>query len=79
VQTLAKSYQDMGVKSEIAAMPASTDAWFYTNILKIPCIVTGCGDLIDAHTANERVVLKDVIKTAAVLTHFIGEYSGFRE
>ena len=76
VKILERCYQDMGIKTEIGAMPASTDAWFYTNILKIPTLVTGCGDLGDAHTEKENVVLTDVIKTAAVLTEFIKDWCG---
>ena len=68
----------MGIKSEIGAMPASTDAWFYTNILNIPGLATGCGDLKDAHTSLERVALKDVIRTAAALCLFIKEWCGLR-
>ncbi len=76
VQTLAQSYRTMGVKSEITAMPASADTWFYNNILGIPALVTGCGDLNDAHTEIENVKLKDVVTTAAVLLQFVKEYSG---
>lgn len=76
VKTLANCYKAMGVKSEIGAMPASTDLWFYTNILGIPGLVTGCGNLMDAHTSKEQVILKDIIISAAVLTLFVKEWCG---
>ncbi len=79
VQTLAESYRTMGVKSEISAMPASADTWFYTNLLGVPALVTGCGNLEDAHTCNENVVLKDLINETAVLLQFIKEWCGLRE
>jgi len=58
-------------------MPASADAWFYTNILGIPTLETGCGHLRDAHTKSEHVVLKEIAEEAAVLTLFIKEWCGF--
>jgi len=78
VKTLAECYMAMGIKSGIGAMPASSDLWFYTNILGVPGLVTGCGNLIDAHTSQEKVVLKDVINSASVMTQFIKEWCGLR-
>jgi acetylornithine deacetylase len=78
VKALADSYRTMGVKSKIGAMPASTDACFYTNILGVPALATGCGSLGDAHTDQEKVRLKDVIASAAVMTQFIREWCGLR-
>ncbi|MFC1650628.1 M20 family metallopeptidase [Candidatus Latescibacterota bacterium] len=71
VKTLAQCYNDMGVESEIAGMTASTDGWFYNNILGIPTIATGCGNISDAHTKNEHIVLKDIADESAVLIRFI--------
>ena len=79
VKTLAESYKTIGMKSEISAMPASADTWFYTNILGVPACVTGCGNLGDAHTEIENVSLKDITTTAAVLFQFIKDWSGIRE
>ncbi len=78
VQTLKSCYGEFGVKSEISAMPASADTWFYTNILGIPSLSTGCGDLVNAHTSREHVVLKDILTETAVLVRFIQEFSGVR-
>ena len=79
VTTLGECYAAMNVQSEVSAMPASSDAWFYNNILGIPTLATGCGNIADAHTKNEHVVLKEVTEEAAVLTAFIREWCGFRE
>lgn len=79
VKTMANCYGDMGVKTEIGGMPASADTWFYTNILGVPALVTGCGNLTDAHTSRENVLLKDVVTEAAVMTQFIRDWCGLRE
>jgi acetylornithine deacetylase len=78
VKTLAECYSTMGVKSKIGAMPASADAWFYNNILGIPALATGCGNLGDAHTSQEKVGLTDVITSAAVMVRFIMKWCGLR-
>ncbi|MDP2982637.1 MAG: M20/M25/M40 family metallo-hydrolase [Candidatus Latescibacter sp.] len=79
VKTLAESYRTMRVKSKIGAMPASTDACYYTNILGIPALATGCGSLGDAHTDQEQLKLKSLIASAAVMTQFIKEWCGLRK
>ena len=79
VKTLGECYQNVGIKSEIGSMPASSDAWFYNNILGIPTLATGCGHIGAAHTKSEHVVLKDVANEAAVLTLFIKEWCGLKE
>jgi acetylornithine deacetylase len=79
VKTLAESYRIMRVKSKIGAMPASTDACYYTNILGVPALATGCGSLGDAHTDLEQLKLKSLIASAAVMTQFIKEWCGLRK
>jgi len=79
VTLLAQCYRDMDIQSEISAMPASSDAWFYNNILGIPTLATGCGNIFDAHTKEEHVMLKDVATESAVLTLFIKTWCGFQE
>ncbi|MFC1607212.1 M20 family metallopeptidase [Candidatus Latescibacterota bacterium] len=79
VQTLVDSYKAMDVETEIGGMPASADTWFYTNIIDVPAAVTGCGDLGDAHTSHEKVALKDVTTSAAVMMQFIKDWSGLRK
>ncbi len=75
VNTLAGCYRDMGVESRIDGMTASTDGWFYNNILGIPTVATGCGSIADAHTKNEHVALNDIAIEAAVLIYFIQSWS----
>jgi acetylornithine deacetylase len=71
VKTLADCYAEMGVESEIAGMTASTDGWFYNNILGIPTLATGCGNISDAHTKSEHIVLTDITNESAVMIKFI--------
>jgi len=76
VQTLKRSYEEFGVASEISAMPASADTWFYTNIIGVPSVSTGCGELVNAHTSREHVILRDIAVESAVLVRFVEEFGG---
>lgn len=78
VQTLKSAYEAVGVKSEITAMPASADTWFYNNILGIPSVSTGAGELVNAHTARESVVLKELATETAALVLFVRDFCGVR-
>jgi len=71
VQKLMDCYQVMGVKTEIAAQPASSDTWFYTNIMKIPALSTGAGEITDCHTATEKVMLRGLSVEAAIMILFL--------
>jgi len=57
----------LGVPLEPAAFPASCDAWFYSNILGIPTVVYGPGDLKFAHSSDEQINLHEIGDSAAVL------------
>jgi len=74
VQTLKSCYEAFGVKSEIAALPASLDTWFYANLLGVPTLSTGCGDIVNAHTSHEHVALSEITVESAVLVQFIREF-----
>jgi acetylornithine deacetylase len=79
VRTLKACYEAFGVRSEISSMPASADTWFYTNLLGVPALSTGCGELVSAHTSREHVVLREIAVESAVLIQFIREFCGTRE
>ena len=76
VRTLKSCYEEFGIRSEVAALPASLDLWFYTNLLGVPALSTGCGELALAHTSHEHVVLRDLAVETAVLVRFIEEFCG---
>ena len=78
VTTLLDAYDDTDVPSAVGAATYSSDAWFYSTMLGIPTVTTGCGSITDGHTAGENVVLDDIIREAAVLFRFIERWSGFR-
>ena len=79
VKLLGECYNAMNIQSETGAMTASSDAWFYNNLLGIPTLATGCGNIGDAHTEIEHIVLKEVAEESAALTLFIKEWCGFRK
>ena len=78
VTTLLDAYEDTGITSGVGAATYSSDAWFYSTMLGIPTVATGCGSITDGHTAGESVVLDDITREAAVLFRFIERWSGFR-
>ncbi len=76
VAALAAAAGDVGVNAPIAGAPFSSDAWFYNNLLGIPTVVSGCGDIAHAHTGEENIVIDDIARQAAVLFRFIERWSG---
>jgi len=79
VEALARSFENMGVKPAICAMPASSDTWFYTNLANIPAVLTGCGDVVTSHTSTEYVTLDNIATEAAVMLAFIRDWCGLRK
>ena len=55
-----------GQPCRLAGMRATTDAAAYA-AHGVPVVIYGAGDLADAHRANERVVLAEVVTAARVL------------
>lgn len=72
---LPKRFQEAasaaGIPSEISAFPASCDSWFYNNLLGIPTVVYGPGDLAFAHAVDEQIKLADICDSAHVLSRLI--------
>jgi acetylornithine deacetylase len=64
------------VPLEISGMTASCDAWFYTNRLKIPCVVYGPGSLKVAHSRDEQISMGDIGRAAEVLVRLVLDYCG---
>ncbi|MCE5249634.1 M20/M25/M40 family metallo-hydrolase [bacterium] len=76
VKVLAACYEAAGIQTRIAGATTSMDAWLYNNLLGVPTLATGCGNLEDAHTINEHIGLRDVVATASVLAMFVCEWCG---
>ena len=75
-QALLAAARSAGAQREVAAMPASCDAWFYNNQLGIPTVVYGAGTLAVAHSKDEQVALRDIARCAEVLVAFLLDYCG---
>jgi len=54
-------------------MTASCDAWLYNNQAGIPTVVFGPGSITHAHSAQEEIVLDDVLAAASVLADFVAD------
>jgi acetylornithine deacetylase/succinyl-diaminopimelate desuccinylase-like protein len=71
VRGLRRAFRQSGLEGDIAGMPASSDAWFYTNLLGVPAVCAGCGDLSRAHGPRERVRISDIASLACALALFV--------
>ncbi|HBG27822.1 MAG: hypothetical protein A2Y10_04245 [Planctomycetes bacterium GWF2_41_51] len=76
VQELLKANKSTNINSEIDAMPASCDAWFYNNQNNIPTVVYGPGTLKVAHSKDEHIKLSDIVDAAKALLVFSMNFSG---
>ena len=76
VQTMAQACRRSDLEPEITAMPASCDAWFYNNLLKIPTLVFGPGNLRYAHSNQEQIQVAEILKGAEVLIAFMRTWCG---
>jgi acetylornithine deacetylase len=74
--SLLNACKQVGVKSRLDAMPASCDAWFYNNQLKIPTVVYGPGTLSVAHSKDEHIRINDIIECVKVMTRTVINFCG---
>ena len=58
-------------EEKISAMTGSCDAWFYSNQARIPTVAFGPGSISHAHSAQEQIVLEDILTAASVLADFL--------
>lgn len=75
-QALLASARAAGINSLIDAANCSSDAWVYTNLLNIPTVQFGPGDLSVCHGENESIKIEEIQKAAEILTLFIVNYCG---
>ncbi len=71
VKRMVAANNACGIDSPVAAMTASSDAWWYTNQLGIPTVWWGPGNLGVAHSDHEHIVLADILKAVQVLVTFL--------
>jgi acetylornithine deacetylase len=76
-RTLQSAAKDTGQPEMISAFTAACDAWRYNNVLQIPTVVFGAGDLKYAHSGQERITIDEIINCAKTLICFIERWSGY--
>ena len=76
VRTLEAACQASDHAPEVAAMPASCDAWFYTNLIDVPAVVIGSGTLGVAHSSQEQIGVREIVEGAEVLARAIIDWCG---
>ena len=76
VQALEAACGDSGHAPEVTAMPASCDAWFYTNLIDVPSVVIGPGSLGVAHSSQEQIPLDEIVEGAGILARTIASWCG---
>jgi acetylornithine deacetylase len=76
VSTLERACLASGKPAEVAAMPASCDAWFYTNLIGVPAVVIGAGTLGVAHSSQEQIPVQSLADGAGVLARAIVDWCG---
>ncbi|HEY3398357.1 MAG TPA: M20/M25/M40 family metallo-hydrolase [Armatimonadota bacterium] len=74
VTGLAATCAELQVPTEITAMTASCDSWFYNNQLGIPTLVFGPGDLKFAHANQEQIEIDALRRAAEVLGVFLQKW-----
>lgn len=73
VQLMSDSILECGIEPTISAMPASCDSWYYNNLLNIPTVVFGAGDLCHAHTSDEQIQVEQIVVAACELICFMNK------
>jgi acetylornithine deacetylase len=76
VKTIQAACSATGHTPEVSAMPASCDAWFYTNLIDVPTTVFGSGTLGVAHSRDEQIPVSEVVKGAEILARTIASWCG---
>lgn len=76
VQALEAACRSSDREPQVAAMPASCDAWFYSNLIGVPAVVIGAGSLGVAHSSQEQIPVADMVQGAQILARTIADWCG---
>jgi acetylornithine deacetylase len=76
VKAMKEAVERSGEQATLSAMPASNDAWLYSNQLGIPSLVFGPGKLTDAHSRHEMIRIDDMERASVILSSFIVKWCG---
>ena len=71
VQRFASFVKEHGYPGEIMAMRALSDMYFYKVVSDIPCVTFGPGYGDCAHSSNERIDMKDILKCGCLIYDWI--------
>jgi acetylornithine deacetylase len=75
VKSLSRAHEKItGERVKLHGVPYGTDLRLFTNHAKIPAVLYGPGDALNAHTVNEFVSLDAVVACTKVLAQTIYEY-----
>jgi acetylornithine deacetylase len=74
VERLRKCCGHWGLSTEIDALTATCDSWFYNNHLRIPTVIFGPGTLRYAHSDEEQIGLDEIAEAGCVLTDFAAQW-----
>jgi acetylornithine deacetylase len=77
-QALSQCCKARGKQGEIFGWNVSCDARLYARAGKMPTVVFGPGDVVQAHASNEYVKISEVLKAAEILATFMISWCGNR-
>ena len=75
VGTLSEACSNTFGATQISAMAASCDSWFYNNQLGIPTVVFGPGELAVAHSNKENISIVQIEEAANALFDFVKNWN----
>lgn len=74
VEQLRECCGHWGLSTEVDALTATCDSWFYNNDLRIPTLIFGPGTLRYAHSDEEQIGLDEIAAAGCVLTDFAAQW-----
>ena len=77
VKTLTSCHESVSNKrAKLEGVTYGSDLRLLTNHAKIPAVLYGPGDVRLAHSANEYVEIRDVMRSVEVIANFIVQWCG---
>ena len=76
VSDILKAADQVDVDIEKAAMTASTDAWYYSEIAGVKAVAFGPGQLSCCHSSNESIKLAEIVDAGKVLFESVKLFCG---
>ena len=73
---LSRCCRDVGEAGEVFGWNVSCDARLYAKAGKMPAVVFGAGDVIQAHSVGESIDVVEVVKAAEIMARFMVEWCG---